>query len=151
MERISTHPLFLHIVMGRLPRPTSFTLRHPTLPLLPHFLLHLPFLPSYPVGRKLRAAPLLPLPAPLLIGGLLHQALQTVSPVTPELAWWSTRLKDKLLLGKMGVLLRPPLALWALRRSPWPSVLQRAPLPSVVPHLWWATLQGRTGEKGTVV
>lgn len=157
MGIVSTLLRLLHRVMGLLScpaSPNSFPLPHLNLPLQPQLHLHLQFRSSHPVGRS--PAPPRPLPAPLLIGGLTHRSAHIAPPSALVLARCTTSqevlwLKDKLLWGGMGVLLPPPLGLRSPRGRLWPSALQRAPLLCVVPHLWWAVLWGRTGERGTVV
>lgn len=159
MGIVSTLLLHLRRVMGLLScpvSPSSFPLPHLYLPLQPQLHLHLQSHSSHPVGKKHSPAPLLPLPVPLLTGGLIHRAAQIAPPSALELPWCTTSqeilwLKDKQLWGGMGVLLPPSIGLWSPRERLWPAALQRAPLPWVVPHLWWAALRGRPGAKGTVV
>lgn len=157
---VSTLLLLLHRMMhlfSCLVAPSFLVPPHLNLPSHHQLYPHLQSQSLHPSGRnpsRASARPPPALPFPLLIVGLNHQSVQTAPPralelctIRQQLLW----LRDKQLWGGTGVLQLLPQRLQFPRGRLWLLAPQSAPLLCVAPHLWWAALQDRTGEKGTVV
>lgn len=161
MGRVSTLPLLLHKVMCQLPSlesPSFFSLPRLSLPLQPQFHLHLQFQLSPLLGRSHSPTPRPPptLLVPLLTGGLIHHSVLRAQPLALELVQCTTSqellwLKEMLLWAGTEVPKPPLQGLQVPMGRLQLSARQRVLLLCVVPHLWLAVHQARTGKKGIVV